>query len=104
MSANGQEVNRPAAEDFEDVGRRLAQALIRAAEEAVGVANENLASAKKFADDLNQEIHARGQEHRNLISRLNAFGNSILEANKRFQEPQVTKDEYQMIERRTPRA
>ena len=79
--------------DFSNLGERIAESLVRAAEEQVTQATNNLERIKAFADNLRAEIAEKNAELIDMNVRLKEFGGTILDAHKKFHNAQEHQQE-----------
>ena len=70
--------------DFTDLGNRITNVILRAAEDQVTEANNLLASAKVLAEGIKAQIKEHADMIDNINGRLKTFGETILEAHKKF--------------------
>lgn len=69
---------------FVTLGNKVAQALVQAAEDQVTLAQNKLKEIQAWADNLTQEVAAKDRELAELNDRIRDFGETVLEANRKF--------------------
>lgn len=76
--------HNPGPYDFEELGRRIADGLVQAAEEQLVQAQNALEQSKAFAADMRARIADKARELHDMNERMKQFGESILGAHRRF--------------------
>jgi hypothetical protein len=75
--------SRPQPE-FVTLAERCAEALVQSAEAALIQAQNNLAQARIYADELRTEVAKHRERNDTITDRLSAFGNRVLAAHQEF--------------------
>lgn len=74
----------PTAYDFEELGTRIAEGMLQAAEEQLVQAQNMLEQTKQFAEDMRNRCAGKAAELNDLNNRLRTFGAAIVTAHKVF--------------------
>jgi len=83
--SNGSSINQQQY-DFAMLGEKIADSLVQAAEDQVAQATQKLEEVRAFADTLRAQINEKNNELADMNSRLKSFGESILDAHRKFNE------------------
>lgn len=78
------EPTQGARHDFVSLGSKVAQAMVQAAEDQVTQAQNKLKEIQAWADNLTQEVRTKDQELAEMTDRIRDFGETVLEANRKF--------------------
>jgi hypothetical protein len=70
--------------DFEELGAKIAEGMLQAAEEQLVQAQNMLEQTKAFAEDMRARISGKATELADLNNRLRTFGATIVTAHKVF--------------------
>jgi type II secretory pathway predicted ATPase ExeA len=70
--------------DFAELGEQLVASLKQAANDQVNEANNLLASVTALAEDINANVSEHAKLLDDMDGRLRLFGESVLEAHKKF--------------------
>lgn len=70
--------------DFAKLGEKIAESLVRAAEEQVNEAHANLERVKEFADGIRSQVSEKSAELVDMNGRLRDFAETIMSAHRRF--------------------
>lgn len=76
--------NEPPRYDFVSLGEKVALAMVQAAEDQVTQAQNKLKEIQAWADGLSQQVRAKDRELADMTDRIAAFGETVLEANRKF--------------------
>jgi len=77
--------------DFAKLGETIASSLIQAAQQHANNANVLLEQTQQFADDIRAAILEKSNELADMNARLKTFGETLLDAHKKFTEDQADK-------------
>lgn len=78
------ESEEPPRYDFVSLGEKVGLAMVQAAEDQVTQAQNKLKEVQAWADGLSQQVRAKDRELADMTDRIRAFGETVLEANRRF--------------------
>jgi hypothetical protein len=70
--------------DFEELGAKIAEGMLQAAEEQLVQAQNMLEQTRMFAEDMRNRISGKATELADLNNRLRTFGATIVTAHKVF--------------------
>jgi hypothetical protein len=74
----------PQRSQFAIIGHQALDAMVKAAEDVVAKAQEELESVKRRADEMRQNFDARDAEIQMMMERVTSFGNAQLDAHRKF--------------------
>jgi hypothetical protein len=69
---------------FVVLSEQLAESILEAAKMQLVAAENNLEEAKRYSEKLLQDVRKRAEELIDLTSRVENFGQSVLDAHKKF--------------------